>query len=148
MLKKIISGGQTGADYGGLVAGKYLKLETGGWAPRGYRTENGSNLKLKEFGLVEAASPDYVPRTQMNANFSDGTIWFGKVSPGYSTTKKACQRFGKPFIDSKDVETKELFLAWLEKHQISTLNVAGNRESTNKGLQKYVTNWLIQRLSE
>ena len=40
-LTKIISGGQTGADYGALLAAHALGLETGGWAPKGWRTEDG-----------------------------------------------------------------------------------------------------------
>lgn len=38
---RIISGGQTGADQGALVAAKQLGIETGGWTPRGFLTEAG-----------------------------------------------------------------------------------------------------------
>lgn len=40
-LRWIISGGQTGADQGGLDAGKALGLKTGGLMPKGWRTEAG-----------------------------------------------------------------------------------------------------------
>lgn len=40
-LRKIISGGQTGADQGGLRAGRLLHLETGGTAPHNWMTEQG-----------------------------------------------------------------------------------------------------------
>ena len=36
---KIISGGQTGADMGGLLAAKDLGIRTGGWMPKGWLTE-------------------------------------------------------------------------------------------------------------
>jgi Circularly permutated YpsA SLOG family len=38
LLKKIISGGQTGADQAGLRTAKRLGIETGGWMPQGWRT--------------------------------------------------------------------------------------------------------------
>ena len=51
---KIISGGQTGADLGGLEGARDAGIETGGWAPAGYRTEIGDQEELlKGFGLKE-----------------------------------------------------------------------------------------------
>jgi Circularly permutated YpsA SLOG family len=38
---KIISGGQTGADQAGWRAAKACGLETGGWMPKGWKTELG-----------------------------------------------------------------------------------------------------------
>ncbi|MFZ8324119.1 YpsA SLOG family protein, partial [Staphylococcus aureus] len=40
-LKKVISGGQTGADQAGLRAGKAAGLETGGMVPKGCLTDDG-----------------------------------------------------------------------------------------------------------
>ena len=37
---KIVSGGQTGADRGGLLAAMDLGLDWGGWAPKGWRSED------------------------------------------------------------------------------------------------------------
>ncbi|HME98544.1 MAG TPA: putative molybdenum carrier protein, partial [Terriglobia bacterium] len=53
-MKKIISGGQTGADMGGLLAARELGIETGGMAPKGWLTENGpEEVLLRSFGLSE-----------------------------------------------------------------------------------------------
>ena len=41
MLECIISGGQTGADQGGLLAARKSGIQTGGWCPLGWRTELG-----------------------------------------------------------------------------------------------------------
>jgi hypothetical protein len=38
--EKVISGGQTGADQGGLRAAKAAGIPTGGWAPRGWLVES------------------------------------------------------------------------------------------------------------
>lgn len=46
MIEKIVSGGQTGADQGGLEAAEELGIPTGGWAPAGYYTEQGKHKTL------------------------------------------------------------------------------------------------------
>ena len=38
---RIVSGGQTGVDRGALQAAMALGLDWGGWAPKGWRAENG-----------------------------------------------------------------------------------------------------------
>ena len=150
--RKLISGGQTGADQGGLEAGKALGLETGGWAPRGWKTESGSNPALANFGLKEHASPDYPPRTKLNVDQSDGTFWFGNPhSRGGKLTLRTARAAGKPdFIvdwrSGQDFPGDDFpdFRSWLRKHKIKVLNVAGNRESSQPGIQEATRDFLIQ----
>jgi hypothetical protein len=127
-LRKVISGGQTGADKTGLICAKELGLETGGTAPKGYRTEKGADYSLRdEFGLVESNSSDYKPRTYQNAADGDVTVWFGKLgSPGYWCTKAGCNKAGKEFYENPT----ELQLEYLA-NSFEVWNVAGNRESKN-----------------
>jgi len=104
VVRKIISGGQTGADQGGLEAGRELGLETGGTAPLGWTTEVGPQVKLlKSFGLVEAGIKGYPFRTKMNVLNSDGTIIFGNVEePGSKLTASLCLKHAKPcFVVSR-----------------------------------------------
>lgn len=132
MLKKIRSGGQTGADKAGLLAGQALGLETGGWAPKGWRIclpngSDGSDPSLAAFGLKEHDSRDYPPRTKLNVIESDGTVWFGyENSRGGRLTLSTAKAHGKPTIVNP---TAEELRAWVEQHQIEELNVAGNRAS-------------------
>jgi hypothetical protein len=145
MITKIISGAQTGADQGGLEAGRILKLETGGVAPKGFRTETGSNPTLKDYGIIEHESPSYPPRTIENVRNSTGTVWFGnESSPGGKLTIKTCKKFGKPYTINP---SKLTLIKWINWNNIRTLNVAGNRESTNKGLQEKVKNFLVMVLT-
>ena len=154
MLKKIISGGQTGADQGGLEAGRELGLETGGTCPFGWRTELGSQLLLLEgFGLVPNLSSRYPDRTRKNVVDSDGTIIFGDFySRGTMLTINCCRRARKPLYricrEDNPVIEKQDFLDWLEKYSIEVLNVAGNRESKNLGIQERVRTFLVQALRE
>lgn len=141
-LKKVISGGQTGADRAGLECARDLGLETGGWAPRGFRTENGPDPSLKDFGLVETASDDYPTRTRYNVRDSDATIWFGSKSPGYWCTKKAADKLGKPFIENP-TNTQHIVIV----DRCETINIAGNRLSTNPNAAKAVE-WFFGLVQE
>ena len=135
-VRRIISGGQTGADRGGLLAGDLLGLETGGTAPPGFRTENGPDITLKSFGLVEGEpDPKVFPRrTLKNVKDSDGTLLIGNVnSPGSKLTLKYCNDLEKPRIINP---TPYGLKWWIDKYKIEILNVAGNRESKNPGIQK------------
>ena len=147
MVKKIISGGQTGGDFGGLLAGKKLGIETGGTAPKGYRTDIGPNPSLKDFGLVEHSDWNYKPRTIENVKNSNATVWFGNTdSPGAKLTLGTCKKLGKnAFVN---IETPERLKQLLDFYNIQILNVAGNREKSRPGIQKYVENFLIRALGE
>ncbi len=154
MLEKIISGGQTGADQGGLEAAQLLGLATGGTMPRGFKTELGPRPSLgPKFNLIADPSPAYAPRTLQNVLHSDATVIFGNIaSPGSILTIKTCTQFDKrfriiPFPNSKPTQSqKDYFLAWLREQDISILNVAGNRESTNPGIQAWVRDFLVDAL--
>ena len=131
-LKKVISGGQTGADRTGLECAKALGLETGGTAPNGYRTERGPDPSLRDFGLVESFSSGYPIRTAQNVKDAEATVWFGNTgSPGYWCTFNAAKRGSKPFIENPTslVEIAETY---------EVINVAGNRASKNPSVIQLV----------
>lgn len=153
MVRRVISGGQTGADQGGLAAAKECKIETGGWAPKGFRTLKGYNLKLGElFGLKEHKSSAYPPRTYANVRDSDGTIRFAKSfdSPGELCTLKALKQYGKQYFDV-DVNKPPLVedvVDWIYKNQVRTLNIAGNSTKTAPGIGRFVKAYLIKVFKE
>ena len=142
MLEKIISGGQTGIDKMGLEVAAQYKIETGGCAPKGYETENGTDYTLKSmYSLREVTSEEiaefekktgkkdkYTARTYINTRDSDGTVYFSSDnnSPGSKTTRNGCNMFDKPFIMNPNIDT---LVDFIKKNNISVLNVAGNRGS-------------------
>jgi len=145
-LRKIISGGQTGADRGGLEGGRDLGLETGGTAPKDYKTENGSDLSLKEFGLEESAIADYRLRTAVNIINSGGTVIFGNAnSSGCRLTKKLAELHRKPLAINPTVTELRQFVS---RYKIEVLNVAGNRESRNFGICKSVRDKIVKAFGE
>jgi hypothetical protein len=154
MITKVISGGQTGADEAGLIAAKEFGIETGGWLPQGCKTEFGAKPEYIElYGMKEHTARGYPARTRANVCDSDGTIRFAVNfnTAGERCTVKAIRLEGKPYIDidmSRDYTDEALakghrrVAAWIEKHKIQVLNVAGNRESTRPGLCKKVQKFL------
>jgi len=150
MVRKIISGGQTGADRGGLESAKELGISTGGYCPKGFLTENGPDLKLNDFGLIEMDTTDYKARTIKNIEVSDGTVIFCSTGNkdeilfgGSKITLSMAKKLGKPVIVNPDESS---FKTWLVENNIQTLNVAGNRESVNPGIQNKVKEFLMKVL--
>ena len=145
-IARVISGGQTGADQAGLAAAAAVGIKTGGWAPRGYMTEAGSDPRLATvYGLTEHFK-GYGERTDANARLADGTIRFAAVwqSPGEKRTLKAIQRFRKPYIDV-DVNAPrpaEEVVQWIRDYKIKILNVAGNSQSRAPGIYQFVYEYL------
>jgi len=132
-LRKVISGGQTGADQAGLKAAFDNEYETGGYAPIRYITSDGPNRQLlqKKYGLLEHGE-GYVIRTLKNAQCSDGTIRMAInfKSPGEQLTLMAIEQYNKPFMDidlNNTIPVSRLY-DWLLEHNIKVLNVAGNTE--------------------
>jgi hypothetical protein len=141
-LNKIISGGQTGADQAALRVAKKASIETGGFIPKGFRTESGNKPSLKKFGLIETTSRSYSERTKLNIIYSDGTVIFSKLNSngsirgkGTKLTFEFSQEKKKPVIINPTADELKKFL---RKNKIKILNVAGDRKSMNPGIEKAV----------
>lgn len=135
--EKIISGGQTGADMGGLLAAKDLGIKTGGWAPKGFRTENGPNFALRtEFKLVAAQSDSYSYRTRLNVAESDFTVIFGDItSTGSKVTRQCCISDSVPYLINPDAEELHEYARMIEAEVV---NIAGNRASKDATIEERV----------
>lgn len=136
MVEKIISGGQTGADRAGLDVGLALNIPVGGWCPQGRRAEDGPIPS--RYPLVETAEADYDTRTRRNVEDSDGTLILnlGTLDGGTALTVILAQQLGKPcrvVALEKGIEPAA-FRAWLDANHITTLNIAGPRESKRPGV--------------
>jgi hypothetical protein len=152
--QRIISGGQTGADQGGLEAGRDLGISNGGTAPQGWRTESGpQEALLRGFGLVECRVSGYPARTKQNVLDADGTLLVGAYrSGGSALTARIAKEAGKPLFHlayavgtsiALNGARSEEFRYWLDRYKIQTLNVAGNRESTSPGIQEFTRGFLL-----
>ncbi len=134
MLKKIISGGQTGADIASIDAAIETDYSYGGWLPRGRKTENGP-LAFK-YKMQEMTRGGYPKRTEQNIQDSDGTVIFThkKLTGGSRLTANIAESWGKPWlhINLSQIELMEVVAIledWIVKNKIEVLNVAGSRAS-------------------
>lgn len=134
MIKKIISGGQTGADRAALdVAIKY-NIDHGGWVPKGRKAEDG--VLSSKYLMDEMETTDYRERTRQNVLDSGGTllISYGELTGGSKLTLSYAKVIGRPhcYIDLLTTDAFEAALisqSFVLENQIRVLNVAGPRQS-------------------
>ena len=157
-ITKIVSGGQTGADRGGLEAAIYCDVSHGGWCPKGRKAEDG--IIPAKYQLQEMSSVDYTKRTQANVVDSDATLIFsyGKLTGGSLSTWKFAEKHNKPCIhiainEYSRKDTVNFILRWFEGDIAlptppvnCVLNIAGNRESKAYGIQDLVMAIMIDVL--
>ena len=133
---------------GALFAARQLDVSSGGFAPKGWLTEDGAQEKLlRGLGLTECEKDGYPARTRRNVESSDGTLLIGQHQSGGSRlTYEIAKQLKKPlflvaFRRSTDVKPDdariEEFRYWLDHYKIEVLNVAGNRESETPGIAEF-----------
>jgi len=134
MLKKIISGGQTGADQAALDVAMKLGILHSGWIPKGRLTEAG--ILDDKYNLKEMETSSYNKRTEQNVIDSDGTliISHGELTGGSHYTREMAILHKRPLLQIDLNETNAFQAAtrigeWLNKNEIEVLNVAGPRAS-------------------
>lgn len=147
MLERVISGGQCGADLGGLLAAVKAGIPTGGYAPKGWRTEKGPDPRLARLGLKQTNSTDYRERTTMNVEHSDATLILAAdfSSAGTQLTKQLCCELSRPYypiLFGLEIIDPNGLQQWLQALGVRTLNVAGNRESVAPGITRFAVQFL------
>ena len=110
-IAKIISGGQTGADRGGLDAAIELGVPHGGWCPKGREAEDG---RIPDrYRLIETASARYPVRTEQNVIDSHAMVVFtyGEPTGGSKATVSFAGKHGRPHLHVDLNETDDTVLA-------------------------------------
>ncbi|MDY5272271.1 GNAT family N-acetyltransferase [Tractidigestivibacter sp.] len=146
LVSFVRSGGQTGADRGGLDAAREMGVPICGWCPPGGLAEDlpkPPGLLALYPELREGPSAGYVERTAWNVRDSHATLIVspGGLEPRSGTEMTAifAERMGRPVLvlegGSVDENAAEA-LAWLRSLRTGgmTLNVAGPRESKMPGV--------------
>lgn len=149
VVRRVISGGQTGVDRAALDVAMAVGVPCGGWCPKGRRAEDG--VLDPRYPLRETSADDYVQRTEWNVRDSDGTLILaqGKVTGGTASTIAYARQVGKPWlvVDLAKAPRPEPVWAWLTRHRIGVLNVAGSRESQRPGIYTAAVVFLRRALS-
>ncbi len=150
-FKKVISGGQTGADRAALDWAIAHGVSHGGWCPQGRLAEDG--VLNNQYQLVEIEHGSYRQRTKRNVQDSDGTLILnmGDLDGGTLATFKFAKQLNKPIhvVQVDDVVEGETaaVMRWLQTNKIVTLNVAGPRESKRPNVYA-LTLAFMDRLNE
>ena len=137
MIRKVVTGGQTGVDRAGLDAAVDAGIPIGGYCPKGRVAEDGTIPD--RYPMVETESPELCCRTEKNVIESDGTLILNKgaLSEGTRLTHDFTVKHGKPSLivqlDADEIIRPEQVIRWLTGRRISVLNVAGPRESKCSG---------------
>jgi hypothetical protein len=152
VLKKIISGGQTGADQGALDGARQCCFPYGGAIPAGRRTEAGA--LPEEYIMTELASDSYPLRTGQNVVDADGTLILsnGPLSGGSLLTCRIADERGKPCLhinlENADFSAAvETVRRWVTANHIEVLNVAGPRASSDPGIYNVSRRLIVDLLS-
>jgi len=158
-IAKIISGGQTGADRGGLEAAIHCSLPHSGWCPKGRKAENGRIPD--KYILTEMTTSDYLARTKANVIDSDATLIFtyDKMSGGSMKTMEFCKKYKKPVLhisinNYNRQEIVDLVAKWFNGNVSKpappdncVLNIAGTRESKAFGIEQMVMVLMVDIIS-
>jgi predicted Rossmann-fold nucleotide-binding protein len=158
MLKKIVTGGQTGVDRSALDVAIELNYKYGGWCPRGRKAEDGIIDPIKYVNLEETSTDHYPQRTEFNVRDSDGTLIImngneDAMGRGTKLTVNMTKKHQKSlFIVNLGEEDKNLneikVMEWLMANQIEILNIAGPREQTTPGIYKQAETFLRSLLQK
>lgn len=134
MIRKIISGGQTGADQGALDAAMELGIPHGGWLPKGRKTEEGP--LPEKYDLQEMPTAGCQARTEQNVVDSDGTLILshGKLTGGPAKARAFANKHHRPHLHvdlgkTNAFQASRAIQSWIRAHDIEILNVAGPRAS-------------------
>jgi len=150
MLKKIISGGQTGVDRAALDVALELDIPCGGWCPKGRLAEDGPIDP--RYPLQEVGSTSYSVRTERNVIEADGTLILteGPLTGGTVLTLSLAEKHSEPHlvIDlSKGQDIAEI-ISWITSNEIEILNIAGPRESKIPGIHDKAFRFLQRLFAE
>ncbi|MFH1156584.1 MAG: putative molybdenum carrier protein [Pseudomonadota bacterium] len=143
MIKKIISGGQTGADRAALDTAIKFNIDHGGWVPLGRIAEDG--VVPEKYDVKEMPTNSYPKRTEQNVLDSQATLIVtrGDLTGGSLLTRKLAIKHGKPCLHidlfvMDEFEAAILLNSFITDNGVEILNVAGSRESISPGIYRSV----------
>lgn len=145
---RIVSGGQAGADRAGLDWALQHGVDHGGWCPKGRRSEDGAIPA--GYLLSETPLAGYLQRTEWNVRDSDATVIFtltDALDGGSKKTAEFAEKRGRPCVHFRPGVHPKFLAQFLARHRVTTLNVAGKRESAAPGIHRFVCQMLDQTLT-
>ena len=141
MIRKIISGGQIGADQAALDVAIKLGFPHGGWVQKGRKTQSG--ILPAKYHLKELPTAGYKQRIEQNVIDSDGTVIIshGEPTGGAEYSRKMADKHHRPCLHMDLKENSTFIIAskvntWVLENNIEVLNVTGSRVSEDSTIYK------------
>jgi hypothetical protein len=144
---RIVSGGQSGADIAALDWAIGHRVDYGGWCPGGRRSEDGPIAP--HYLLSETPLSNYLQRTEWNVRDSDATVIFtltDVLDGGSKRTAQFADKLHRPWLHFRPGVHPKFLTQFLARHKVTTLNVAGKRESSAPGVYCFVLDTLERAL--
>ncbi|HVW65658.1 MAG TPA: putative molybdenum carrier protein [Nitrosospira sp.] len=140
MIRKIVSGGQTGVDRAALDWAIEHDIPHGGWCPAGRRAEDG--LIPARYCLQETPGHNYEQRTRWNVRDSDATLIVSlspELTGGSRATRQWAKKMERPCLHVYPGDGwREQLALFFEETSVRILNVAGPRGSGAPGVERFV----------
>ena len=152
MIKKLVSGAQTGADRAALDVAMERGIPCGGWVPKGRLAEDGI---IPEYypNLEETPDVQVETRTEWNIRDSDATLILshGPLDGGSLYTRITAEKIGKPWLHLDLNKTGmghavRRAKAWIASVRPHTLNIAGPRASKDPLIYEATARFLKELL--
>ena len=147
MIKKIISGGQTGVEIAALDAARRLAIPHGGWCYRNRKTDGG--ILAEHYNVKEINNPCYFERLENNIIDSDGTvvITYDQLAVESKAVKDLADKHNKTVLNVNLSEhplnhTVSLIRKWMTNHKIDTIYFTGSK--TGRGFSPSLYDEVIQ----
>lgn len=149
-IRRIISGGQTGADRAAFDFALENKIEIGGFIPKNRAAEDG-RISEKYPNLIETETENPAQRTELNVINSDAIliVSHGELRGGSKLTAEFAEKHRKPFLHvdfsaSTIDEAIEKANAWLASIECEALNIAGARASEDADIYAKTREFLLK----
>lgn len=145
---RIVSGGQSGADIASLDWAIGHAVDYGGWCPKGRRSEDGPIPA--HYLLSETPLANYLQRTEWNVRDSDATVIFtltDALDGGSKRTAQFADKLHRPWMHFRPGVHEKYLAQFLIRNKVTTLNVAGKRESSAPGIYRFVFDTLNRVLA-
>ena len=132
MIKKIISGGQAGAEKAALDAALKLGIPHSGWAYKGGKTDEGP--LPKQYRVQETSNKSFSNRIKMNVLDAAGVVTFsyGKLPIGLKIVRELASNHNRPYLHIDLSESSfniaaATVRAWMIKNDIEVIYVTGQK---------------------
>ncbi len=151
MIKKIVSGGRTGAEQAALDAAIKLDIPYGGWIPTGGDAK--SRNAPEKYQLHEMATARFADASEKNTLESNASliISYGVLTGRSALTRKLAMKYGRRWMHidlnaTPSVQAMSIVSSWIRLYDIEVLNVTGPRSSRNPDIYHDTMSLLVKAL--